>query len=174
MCISPAGRRSSPRGSGPPGGPPEGTLTLHFIPIVIIDDDDEGENEAVDRPRQRRPGRRRKNWALKKYAFKKQQLLQTNEKQPCRHRKPKPGLGPDHNTRSHPQHRLPQAIPYPSVYEPASGARLPTPRASASTPRASGEGLEHRPSARSARRVGVNLHPALRPNFFLHKNAASV
>ena len=38
----------SPRGSGPPGGPPEGTLTLHFIPIVIIDDDDEGENEAVD------------------------------------------------------------------------------------------------------------------------------
>ena len=48
MCISPAGRRSSPRGSGPPGGPPEGTHTLHFIPIVIIDDDDEGENEAVD------------------------------------------------------------------------------------------------------------------------------
>ena len=48
MCISPAGRRSSPRGSGPPGGPPEGTLTLHFIPIVISDDDDEGENEAVD------------------------------------------------------------------------------------------------------------------------------
>ena len=48
MCISPAGRRSSPRGSGPPGGPPEGTLTLHFIPIVISDDDDEWENEAVD------------------------------------------------------------------------------------------------------------------------------
>ena len=45
MCISPAGRRSSPRGSGPPGGPPEGTLTLHFIPIVISDDDDEWENE---------------------------------------------------------------------------------------------------------------------------------
>ena len=45
MCISPAGRRSSPRGSGPPGGPPEGTLTLHFIPIVISDDDKEWENE---------------------------------------------------------------------------------------------------------------------------------
>ena len=67
----------------------------------------------------------KKIWALKKYAFIKQQLLQTNEKQPCRHPKPKPGLGPDHNTRGHPQHRLPQAIPYPSVYEPASGARLP-------------------------------------------------
>ena len=26
-------------------GPPEGTLTLHFIPIVISDDDDEWENE---------------------------------------------------------------------------------------------------------------------------------
>ena len=29
----------------PLGGPPEGTLTLHFIPIVISDDDDEWENE---------------------------------------------------------------------------------------------------------------------------------
>ena len=37
-----------PRGSGPPGGPPEGTLKLHFIPIVISDDDEEWENEAVD------------------------------------------------------------------------------------------------------------------------------
>ena len=46
--ISPAGRHSSPRGSGPPGGPLEGTLTLHFIPIVISDDDDDGENEAAD------------------------------------------------------------------------------------------------------------------------------
>ena len=34
-----------PRGSGPPGGPPEGTLTLHLIPIVISDDDEEWENE---------------------------------------------------------------------------------------------------------------------------------
>ena len=33
---------------------------------------------------------------------------------------------------------------------------------------------EHWKNMRSARRVGVNLHPALRPNFFLHKNAASV
>ena len=45
LCISPAGRRLSPRGSAPTGEPPEGTLTLHFIPIVISDDDDEGENE---------------------------------------------------------------------------------------------------------------------------------
>ena len=40
-------------------GPPEGTLTLHFIPIVISDDDEEGENEAVDPTTPKPPTKKR-------------------------------------------------------------------------------------------------------------------